>query len=267
MELIDIKTADNYRLEGLFWESSTLSEIGAVFVHGWVGAYNPKYKDSFILGSHITKIAKILSNNGISTIATLNRGYHKPEFFNDCVFDIQANIDFLTSRGIKKIILLGHSLGGAKVAYFTGTQKRILQCRACVLMSAIPAIHDLYDKPEVLARSRDMIAKGEGELFFSRKEGNDIVTYHPDTFIKNYSLAYQKNTLDIIEEIGIPILSIAAEKEWEWFRVVLFGIKSRAKKSPRVDTKVFDSIADHTYIDYEEAVGEYVAKWIKEIIS
>ncbi len=267
MNIIEVQTKDGWKLEGAYWPSEASSEVGVVLVNGWSDWYVPSHTERSFLGKFLRTIGNIFPEKGIHAISVMQRGFHSPEFFNDCVFDIQACIDFLKENGCKKIVIMGHSLGGAKTAYFAGTQN-VPELKAIVLKSAIPAIHDGYTRADLLKTSREMIAKGEGELFFSKKEGKEtIVNYNPNMFVKNYEEGYQKNTLDIAAEITIPILSIAAEHEWDWFHTVTLGIKEAAQKSPRVDTQIVKGAPDHGYTGHETEVAEYILQWIREIVG
>ena len=265
MEIANVSTKDGWNLTGLYCKGNdSVSDVGAVLMHGWVTHYDENNRETFLFGKHIEAIAETLSRNGIPSLAAANRGYYRPEFFDDCASDIRGCIEFFASKGIRKIILLGHSLGGAKAAYFSGTQI-CPELKAVVLMSAIPAIHRLFAREDLLKLMRQKIANGKGDLIFSRKEGGAVSTFLPKTFMKNYESGYQKETLDAAENISVPILSIAAEKEWDWFREVLNAIKGRAKKSPRVDTKIFEGVAEHTYAGHEQEIADFIAEWVKKI--
>ncbi len=264
MEIVNVKTKDGWDLTGLYWNAqNSASEIGVVLMHGWVTHYDAANKETFIMGKHLEVVAKTFSDNGIPALIVANRGYYRPEFFNDCVPDIEACIDFLVGMGVKKVVLAGHSLGGAKSSYFAGTQKNP-NLKALVLISAIPAIHGLFAREDLLMLMKEKIEKGEGDLIFSKKEGAAISTFLPTMFMKNYESSYQKETLDALEGVAVPILSVAAEKEWDWFHEVLKGVKARATKSSRVDTNIFKDLTEHTYNGREEDVARYVLEWVQK---
>lgn len=64
----------------------------------------------------------------------------------------------------------------------------------------------------------------------------------------------------------MPILAIATEKEWDWFRIVITKIKERAKKSALAETKIFESVSKHMYTGYEEKVAQFIIDWIKKVL-
>ena len=55
------------------------------------------------------------------------------EHFEDCLFDINAWIEFAISKGYKKIILEGHSFGTEKVVYYMAKGKYIDKISAVIL--------------------------------------------------------------------------------------------------------------------------------------
>lgn len=106
------------------------SEIAIFHTHGTAGDF---YTHKFIEVE-----GEALDGKNISFLSANNRGHdvfadiriHNKqdvgwtqvgggmERFEDCVFDITAWIEFLEKRGIKKIILQGHSLGPNKNIYY-----------------------------------------------------------------------------------------------------------------------------------------------------
>ena len=264
MELIELKTKDGFRLEGPYWPAD--GKIAAILVHGATNFYDPEDKYVGIIERFFSVTGELFSKSGIATLAVRNLGSYRPEFFNDCVLDIQAYIDFLKSKGYEKLILIGYSLGAAKCAYFADTQD-IHSLSALILMSSSPLIHGLYSEEEVLAKARMMQANGEELHYFSRKEGSIYSWYQPKAYLRNYEEAYQKDTLDVLENVTLPILSFAMEKEWDWFHQVTDDIKERAKKSPKIDTYLFPEVSAHMYTDSEEKIARYVLNWIQANVT
>ena len=113
-------TKDGVELQG-FWVDKK-SEIAIFHSHGTAGDF---YTHKFI-----ELEGEKLSLENISFLTANNRGHdvfadlrkHSPdkvewiqiggalEKFEDCIFDIEAWLDFLETKGVKKVILQGHSL-------------------------------------------------------------------------------------------------------------------------------------------------------------
>ena len=136
-QLVKTITSDGLELQG-FWINKN-SDIAIYHSHGTSGDF---YTHKFI-----DVIGEKLSSEGISFLTANNRGHdvyaylrkHKEgkikwasiggafERFEDCVFDIEAWIDFLEKQGVKKVIIQGHSLSQKLVYYqFTKNDPRVI---------------------------------------------------------------------------------------------------------------------------------------------
>lgn len=131
--LIKTVTSDGLELAG-FWMDAK-SDIAVFQSHGTAGDF---YTHKFVEVE-----GEQLAKNKISFLTANNRGHdvfadirkHQSDMvnwtqvggglerFEDCVFDIEAWIKFLTRQGVKKIILQGHSLGPNKTIYFQYKKK------------------------------------------------------------------------------------------------------------------------------------------------
>lgn len=58
------------------------------------------------------RLGKELSNEGVSAVHLRFRHIDR---FEETVHDVRAAVEFLQEQGIKKVVLIGHSLGGASV--------------------------------------------------------------------------------------------------------------------------------------------------------
>jgi pimeloyl-ACP methyl ester carboxylesterase len=206
-------------------------------------------------------VAEHLAKIGVSAILTMNRGFHAPEFFNDCVIDFQANIDFLVSRGCEEIVILGHSLGGAKCAYFAGEVGHP-RVRGVVLMSAIPSSYNFSGKEELVAEARRQIAAGHEHFILPFEDGRTIALDEARNLLHSFENAYQGTTLDAARKIKIPLFSFAAEREWAWFQEVTKGLGGDSQRA-LVETEIVQGARNHTYSGYEERVAERVANWVQ----
>ena len=263
MQIVTVSTKDGFTYEGIYWPGAAANpKLGAVFVHGWTGGYDPKGRYRGFVGNNVTVAASMLAGVGISSLSAVNRGYHAPEFFNDSSYDIDAYIDFLVSQGCEKVLLLGHSLGGAKCAYYGGEVGHP-QLGGVVLMSAIPTTYNFEGKEGLLEQAQAMIAAGNGHLPIARKEGETITTYEPVTLMKNFHEAYRGTTLDAVKKIKLPLLSFAAEGEWRWFHEVTKGIIEMKLISSMMEAVMLPGIDSHGYEGHENEVTGHILRWIE----
>ena len=262
MELVYLQTPDRYNCEGLFWPSRTgRAKLGAVLVHGWSFWFDPRDRSRGFCGKLLATIAERLSESGVPAVLAMNRGFHAPEFFNDCSIDFQASIDFLVARGCEEILVIGHSLGGAKCAYYAGEVGHPM-LRGVVLLSAIPSTYNFAGKEALIEEARGMVAAGTLPTILPFTEGQTVALHEPKTLIRSFEDAYRGTTLDAAAKITVPILSLAAEGEWSWFQEVTQGIKSVARKSAAVDAHIICGARDHSYSGYEEDAAQRVRAWM-----
>ena len=55
------------------------------------------------------------------------------------------------------------------------------------------------------------------------------------------------STFDYLKQVKVPILSTAAEFEWEWFLEVTQNVERLAVNSPSVSTVIFKDQSQHGY--------------------
>jgi alpha-beta hydrolase superfamily lysophospholipase len=193
----------------------------------------------------------------------MNRGFHAPEFFNDCSVDFETAIEFLVTKGCEEIVIIGHSLGGAKCAYYAGEVGHP-RLRGVVLLSAIPSSYNFEgkEKEDLIARARQLIIDGQEHTILSCQEGKTVSLHEPATLIKSFEQGYRGTTLEATSKITLPILSLAAEREWNWFQVVTKGIQAVATKAASVDAEIIQGAKDHGYSGYEEQFARRVCSWV-----
>jgi alpha-beta hydrolase superfamily lysophospholipase len=215
-------------------------------------------------GKHIAAVGEALARIGVPAVLTMNRGFHAPEFFNDCAIDFQANIDFLLAQGCSEIVIAGHSLGGAKCAYYAGEVGHAL-LKGVILLSAIPSSYNFEgkEKEALITQGRQLVAQGQEHHIIPCVEGKTVSLHEAATVIKSFDTAYRGTTLDASAKITVPVLSLAAEREWNWFQIVTNGIKAAARQAPSVDVEIVRGARDHTYSGYEEYVAQRVSQWVQ----
>jgi pimeloyl-ACP methyl ester carboxylesterase len=266
MQLVYVDTSDGLTLEGLYWPAGgPKARLGAVLVHGWTFWHDMRVRSRGFCGKNMASIATHLSQGGIPTVLTMNRGFHAPEFFNDCVIDFEASIDFLVSQGCEEIVILGHSLGGAKCAYFAGEVGHP-RLRGVVLMSAIPSTYNFSGKEGLVAEAQRCIVEGRPDTVIPFQEGKTTSLNHAETLVRSLTEGYRGTTLEAVSKISLPTLSIAAEREWEWFQRVTRGILASKSHPENIKAVLLSGVADHGYSNHEEAVAIRIADWIKHTL-
>lgn len=260
MKLHYLETADGLELPALFFPGTSCGVrrgLGAVIVHG---------KGGNLLEKHLTETAQALAATGIPSLTFNNRGAAETgsarEFFDDCLIDIDTAINFLlTKSACAAILLLGHSYGGLKAAFYA-RHCQYKGLAGLVLMSSIPHLRLSSDLVELAKQLKN---RGEAELIFSRKEGESICLYQPEAILKNHEQGYQGLTIDLLRSCTLPIFSFASDQEWEWFHEVTADISSALETNQSVTASLIKNIGDHCYSARESIVAETIVKWVLSV--
>ncbi|MDA8218426.1 MAG: alpha/beta fold hydrolase, partial [Dehalococcoidales bacterium] len=169
-ELVYAETEDGLILEGVVISpaSKPAQSVPIVWIHGLAGKfYSPL----------VVKAGRELAAAGHTVIAGNNRGHDFGttllqtngrvklggggwERFEESPLDVAAWLDFATSLGFKRAVLLGHSLGSLKVTYYQAQRQ---DERVHGLITASPPVRAGRVRPELLATAQEMVAAGRSQ--------------------------------------------------------------------------------------------------------
>ena len=137
--IVKVTTQDDYPLHGLFSEPKVKTESIIIHLHGSAGNF---YQSTFY--PYLFNLAKdlniaFLSTNGRgSDVYDIETGTKYTgaaiEISEECLFDIDAWIEFVFSKGYKNIILEGHSFGTNKIQYYALNGKHKSKIKALILL-------------------------------------------------------------------------------------------------------------------------------------
>lgn len=289
-EFIRFYTSDNIELQGLFFKPGANNNSKAVVhIHGLSGNF---YENHFI-----DSLAKDLTRFGYSFLVFNNRGHDYSsdlvktigkdisyidggsayEIFSECIQDIDAAIEYLSYAGIKAICLQGHSTGANKAIYYQ-YRKKAKKVKAIVLLSPCDDLGILQSK---LGKNKFMKAKHKAsELIRANKERTLMPAWavfcpmSAKTYLDSYR---DKSPLDIfpyrnrrrsfkeLSSIQTPLLILFGNNcEYVQGSIseTLELIKSKAKSSSRVDTRIIDG-APHNYVGKEVEISTTILEWLR----
>src|SRR3989338_4108229 len=136
VDLVRFKTKDKVELAG-FVVGSKKAGRAILYVHG--------------LGSNFYKsrtegLAQVFQSLGWKFFSFNNRGHDgsaDSEDFKKCVYDISAAINFIRRRGVREIVLMGHSTGCNKIVYAL-SRKKLPGIRGVILLAGLsdPEIYE-----------------------------------------------------------------------------------------------------------------------------
>ena len=290
--LVKTVTSDGLEHSG-FWVDKK-SKIAVFHSHGTSGDF---YTHKFI-----EKEAEELSSREISFLTANNRGHdvfadirkHKNgnvewaqiggafEKFEDCLFDIAAWLDFLTSQGVRRIILQAHSLT-QKILYYQFKKKdkrvvgqiHISPCNDAGYMYYLlgeKKYHETNKRIERMVKERNVkellpkelsVVCPMGALAYSGYLTEDSVgnlfPYHNPESPK----------WELLNETKDPILAIFGESDGFIKPSIkeaaeLFG--SEAKSAKDVAVEIIDG-APHSYVGFEDELVKIIITWVNHLKS
>jgi pimeloyl-ACP methyl ester carboxylesterase len=138
------KTEDGLSLDGILLAPNSLAEdfVAFLIVHG-TGSnfYAPGvlevFADAAVESGHVAHRVNTRGHDLQCSIPSTRqsvRGGASFERVSECVHDIDAWVEFLVQRGCPRVVLVGHSMGGVKAAYFQA-QRASAHVKAVVCIS------------------------------------------------------------------------------------------------------------------------------------
>lgn len=272
-ELVFVETEDGAVLEGAVIRPASQEPrpLAIVWVHGLTGKfYSPM----------IVTIGRQLAGQGFVFVTGNNRGHDfgtlvrrrgQPmlagggwELFEESPFDVAAWTGYAAGLVVRGVVLLGHSLGALKVAYYQAQRQ---DPRVAGLIAASPPTRAGRLQPELVAQAERMVAEGRGrDLLPWGVSPAGAGTVSAQTYLSRARVnidVYGFHTPDpAVARIRCPILAFyGTSEEWVGTPADLETIRQNARAAARVDTCVFEG-ADHVYTGCEDRVAAAVADWV-----
>lgn len=288
-------TPDSLELEGFFAEPSHESEsVIFVQIHGMF--------ENFHLPLFIKPMSERITESGFSflTVNTRAKDYFvyfrhykedgsfiwkqeggSYEIFANCIPDIKGWLNFCETLN-KKVILMGHSHGALKAAFYGGTHPDDHRILGLVLISPsddvggqISKVGDKYD--EYLEIAESMINEGKGNEFMPDWTYGQPVTasMYFDMFRSNSDLAIFRfddpnSGFDLLHNIKQPILTIFGSNDVATSNVTseraLELIDIALSSAPSHTRKVIED-ADHHFIGKEKILSNTIVNWAATELS
>lgn len=288
-ELVRVWTEDELQLQGLHCSAQGTTGLPAVLhIHG---ASSNFYRSQFLdpLADELTSKGCCFVSGNTRGHDIINNTYSKDptasrrigvafEIFEDCLLDLRAWLRFLQEQGYEQAVLLGHSFGALKVAYY---QSQTTDDRVKALIFLSPADQGFWmealgsEMEKTLTWAEDMLAKGQGDSLFS----GPLIPYPMSAATIHSLFASQESDIfkfgrpderwETIERLRCPILAVMGTVA-EYVRPSPAGalaiLKSKAVSSPRCDTAVVEG-APHNYRGYESRVTQLILGWMDEVFG
>jgi pimeloyl-ACP methyl ester carboxylesterase len=275
-EIVYADTADGLTLEGVVIRPTTAPArpVPVIWVHGLTGRFYAK--SSILAGRDLAAAgytfisgnnrghdfgARVMNKSGVAVLA--GGGWER---FDESPHDVDAWITLAVSLGFERVVILGHSLGALKVAYYQALRQ---DPRVAGLVAASPPIQAARVDPEMKKLAERMVAEGKGQDLLpwgSSRAGagtHSAATYvnRVQTGLDQYGLLTAEPA---IGKVRCPVLAFFGTVQdtggWEDHDM----IRRNATSAERIDTAIIDG-ADHVYTGRESAVAQVLLGWLATI--
>ena len=288
-ELVRVWTEDGLQLQGLYCAPDRGTELPAVLhIHG---ASSNFYRSQFLgpLGEalnargHSFLTANTRGHDIMNSVYTRDPAAGKHlgvafEQFEECLLDISAWLGFLEERGRQRAVLLGHSFGAHKAAFYqseTGDQR----VQGLVFMS--PADQGYWAQAlgaqmtETLEWARERVAEGEARALLQGRlapypmSAGTIHSMFVAARSDIFKFGRPEEPWEVVSSLSCPILATmgtVAEHIAPSPREALATLQRKATSSPRCDTLVVEG-APHNYRGYEEEISSAILGWLTDVCA
>jgi alpha-beta hydrolase superfamily lysophospholipase len=250
--IVKVVTKDKINLFGYFVEAENKQnknkQIKAnnntilINIHGTAASfYEEEFEANYIFELPKLGIGVLFTNNRGSGI--LQNSWQKTgagiEKFEDCILDIDAWIEFAVSKGYKKIILQGHSLGTEKVVYYMEKGKYKNKVVGIILLGFADSYgthYDFFNKTDrkfgnkialahkLMEEAKMLVKSGKKEQFLTTyylshagvlpQAAESHINFFSDNSALSNAFPLRKGQdLKFYKKIKVPILGVIGDKE------------------------------------------------------
>ncbi|ABX04219.1 MAG TPA: DUF1749 domain-containing protein [Herpetosiphon sp.] len=276
-ELIFTHSEDGVGLAGVIFQLRSRSHEGLVciWIHGNFGRFYNIASVTIGRNLGLANYPMISANTRGHDITNLIwkagkavAGGSSRELLTESPYDIGGWINFASANGFQRVVLIGHSLGAAKLIYY---QAQRHDPRVVGLVLASPGVRSQVSS-EQLELAQAMVDRGQGDdllppahgaAIWNRLSAASLLNRHA-TLPLIYSDAHEQSYLS---QLACPILAFYGAREAQagtGSDTELALLKQWCRASPRVDTQII-AHADHGYAGCEPAIAQVIAQWISSI--
>lgn len=282
VDLLRVTTRDGVRLDGALWPADSVEQPpvdAVVLVHGTGSNFYGSTLTEFLAQRFIEMGTAALAVNTrghdlLSTAATndgpLRQGAAY-EIVDDCRHDLTAWIDLLVTRGMRRVGLVGHSLGALKSVYFLAHEGHANAAWvAAVSPPRLSAAHFLAGpKREQFAAD---LAEAEAHVAAGRASKlMDIRFPLPYSisaagYVDKYGPAERYNLLRLVDGLSCPALFTFGGQELQTnaaFQGLAAELEALDPHRQRWAVKTVAD-ADHFYSAARDGLWSRIGRWLKK---
>jgi pimeloyl-ACP methyl ester carboxylesterase len=269
-EICTFKTSDNERLHGaLLTPPQSPADLALVFVHGV--AMNFYLPPLFLFGQELAArgyhcfVINTRGHDWICRAGNLTRfGGSAYENLEDCLADLDGALAFLTARGYRRFVLVGHSLGAIKSIIYQGTRRRsdmagIVSCSApkqfySERIARQPKFRELIEQAE------SMVSDGRGDDLMSVAVGATPGIFSARTHLDKYGKDDRNDCRPYAKSLGCPLLAIVGGAEPKLFHEYAQEIVANAGANATYEQ--VDG-GNHFYNRHIAQIIEVIDRWLR----
>jgi alpha-beta hydrolase superfamily lysophospholipase len=282
-ELVKFTTKDGLVLDGFLFRSKRNNKRAILNVFGMTG--------NFFSSARYGALCAAAKGGGVDIFLANNRGmgvvnsFHTTgkrrwyigtarEKFEECIFDIDGAVKFLTRQGYREIILQGHSTGCQKVTYYCyrGMDQRV---KGMILLAPCDDYNlarqvELKGKfPLAVRLAKEMVRSGKGIEFtpewISHYTAKRFLSYADPKNIEARLFDYDSKMKEF-GRIRQPILTVFGSKEENLTKPVrkYMSILESRTGSSDFEWKIIAG-ADHSFVGKEKELARIALDWAARI--
>ena len=190
------------------------------------------------------------------------------ETFEDSAKDLDGALEYLSARGYKRFILVGHSLGCVKSLLYQGNRQRadvigVISC-SCPRQFYSARAEEQPEFKQLMAKAEEMVAQDKGEEFLWAWTSGAMGIFTARTYVNKYGRHEINDVRPHAGRLGCPHLAIAGGAEHAFFPRYA---KEIAETGGATASYKIVPGANHFYTNHEPEIVEIIADWLKQFTN